>query len=255
MAKYKLTVSDEDSVLLNLIPAQPEDGYEEGTKVTINVKYGPVGNRFGTITGGTVTEVIDRAVYEVVMDAAKSITLAKEEEPSGVATPTITPNGGEVESGSSVTLACDTDGAEIFYTTNGSTPTAESTKYSLAITVTDAVTIKAIAIKDELSSNVVSASFTIAAPEAETPVITTDLTATAEIPANEDSIDLSIVATVTDGGTLSYAWTKDGEPVPDATSATLTVTEAGAYQCHVTNTLGEDTAQAASTACTVTKAE
>jgi hypothetical protein len=178
MAKYKLTVSDEDSVLLNLIPAQPEDGYEEGTKVTINVKFGPVGNHFGTITGGTVTEVIDRAVYEVVMDAAKTITLAKE----------------------------------------GDEPGPEPV------------------------------------PEAETPVITSDLAATAEIPLEEDSIELSITASVTDGGTLSYLWSKDNEPLAEETN-TLTVTEAGSYKCIVTNTLGEDEASATSTVCVVTKAE
>lgn len=91
-------------------------------------------------------------------------------------------------------------------------------------------------------------------PEAETPVITTDLPATKDAP-DKAKCELSIVASVTDGGTLSYAWTKDGEAIPDATEASLTVSEAGTYQCTVTNTLGEDTATAQSTACVVTVAE
>ena len=86
-------------------------------------------------------------------------------------------------------------------------------------------------------------------PEAETPVITTDLPATKTI---SGSGTLEIAASVTDEGTLSYAWTKDGNPIADATTNTLTVTEAGTYQCTVTNTLGEDTATASSTACVVT---
>ena len=255
MAKYKLTIVDKDEVLINTIPAQPEEGFEEGTKVTINVKYGPVGNLFGSIDGGTPTVIIPKAVFEVTMDTDKTVTLTKQSESSGVATPAITPNGGAVEAGSTVEITCATEDAEIFYTTDGSTPTAESTKYTEAIEVTGAVTIKAIAIKDELSSNVVSASFTIAVPEAETPTIDTDLNATAEIPVGEPSIDLTIVASVTDGGTLSYAWTKDGEDASGSDAATLTVTEAGVYQCTVTNTLGEDTATAQSTACTVTQGE
>ena len=52
------------------------------------------------------------------------------------------------------------DGAEIRYTTDGSTPTAESTLYSEAITLSASATVKAIAIKDGTSSEVASKEFT-----------------------------------------------------------------------------------------------
>ena len=52
------------------------------------------------------------------------------------------------------------DGAEIHYTTDGSTPTAESTLYSEAFTLSDTTTVKAIAIKDDESSEVASKLFT-----------------------------------------------------------------------------------------------
>ena len=51
-------------------------------------------------------------------------------------------------------------GAEIHYTTDGSTPTAESTLYSEAFTLSDTATVKAIAIKDGDSSEVASKLFT-----------------------------------------------------------------------------------------------
>ncbi len=51
-------------------------------------------------------------------------------------------------------------GAEIRYTTDGSTPTAESTLYSEAFTLSDTATVKAIAIKDGQSSEVASKTFT-----------------------------------------------------------------------------------------------
>jgi predicted histone-like DNA-binding protein len=51
-------------------------------------------------------------------------------------------------------------GAEIRYTTDGSTPTAESTLYSEAFTLSDTTTVKAIAIKDGVSSQVSTKSFT-----------------------------------------------------------------------------------------------
>ena len=53
-----------------------------------------------------------------------------------------------------------TAGAEIHYTTDGSTPTAESTLYSEAFTLSDSATVKAIAIKDGVSSEVSTKSFT-----------------------------------------------------------------------------------------------
>ena len=51
-------------------------------------------------------------------------------------------------------------GSEIHYTTDGSTPTAESTLYSEAFTLSDTATVKAIAIKDGESSEVASKLFT-----------------------------------------------------------------------------------------------
>ena len=51
-------------------------------------------------------------------------------------------------------------GAEIRYTTDGSTPTAESTLYSAPITLSDTSTVKAVAIMGGQTSEVASKTFT-----------------------------------------------------------------------------------------------
>ena len=50
--------------------------------------------------------------------------------------------------------------ATVYYTTDGSTPTASSTQYSAAFTLSDTTTVKAIAIKDGVSSSVATHTFT-----------------------------------------------------------------------------------------------
>ena len=60
----------------------------------------------------------------------------------------------------SATISCSTAGASIYYTVDGSTPTSASTAYSGAIALSDTTTVKAIAIKDGVSSSVTTKVFT-----------------------------------------------------------------------------------------------
>jgi hypothetical protein len=78
--------------------------------------------------------------------------------------PVFSVDGGSVQSGTSVEISSSTTGADIYYTTDGTVPTTASAKYTTAITITDNVTIKAIAVADGFRNSVVStAVYTISA--------------------------------------------------------------------------------------------
>ena len=91
-----------------------------------------------------------------------------EEEPivETVETPVISPANGTFTGSAEVTISCGTDGAIIYYTTNGTTPSATNgTVYSAPFTLNEAgtYTIKAIAVKTDWNdSEVATATFTIA---------------------------------------------------------------------------------------------
>lgn len=76
-----------------------------------------------------------------------------------VATPVISGTTPFAES-TSATISCATAGASIYYTVDGSTPTSASTAYSGAIALSDTTTVKAIAVKDGVSSSVTTKVFT-----------------------------------------------------------------------------------------------
>lgn len=63
------------------------------------------------------------------------------------------------ETKTEVTIEAE-EGASIFYTVDGSTPTSESTEYTDAIELSATTTIKAIAIKGTYESPVASKTFT-----------------------------------------------------------------------------------------------
>ena len=80
-----------------------------------------------------------------------------------VATPTFSPAPGTYYEAQNVTIACETQGATIFYSLDGTDPTPNSPVYSTAITISETTTVKAIAMKEGWNdSEIATANYTIA---------------------------------------------------------------------------------------------
>ncbi len=94
------------------------------------------------------------------------VTVTAEAPPEKVANPSFTPDGGNFETTQSVQIASSTTDADIYYTTNGTDPSpTNGTLYNKPFDVTESTTLKAIAVKaDMTNSDVVTAVFTKTAP-------------------------------------------------------------------------------------------
>lgn len=78
-----------------------------------------------------------------------------------VEAPTIDPNGGNFTDSVSVTLTVPT-GTQVYYTTDGTEPSVESTVYAGAFIIDADTTLRAVAVDGGILSTVVSASFVVA---------------------------------------------------------------------------------------------
>lgn len=83
---------------------------------------------------------------------------------TNVATPVITPSNGEVTATDEISISCSTEGASIYYTVDGTEPSATNgTLYSAPFTLSAAATVKAIAVDPTgtlSASSVIEATFT-----------------------------------------------------------------------------------------------
>ena len=138
--------------------------YEAASDLYDNTKQGTL---LGTIVKGTSTELTIDGEYAYIGFRSNSGAMYLTsvsitwKAPSNVATPTFSPEGGLFTTAQNVTITCATEGATIYYTTDGTTPTSESTPYTGAINVTETTTIKAIAYYNNEASYVASATYTI----------------------------------------------------------------------------------------------
>ena len=111
----------------------------------------------------TVTYTAEDGVYDPAHEGGAQFSdtfTARIKELSTLDAPVIDPNGGSFSESCKVSITAQ-EGATIFYTTDGTDPTADSNKYTAPFTITKDATVKAIAIKENCrDSKIASAKFT-----------------------------------------------------------------------------------------------
>ena len=122
------------------------------------------GSENGSTTSLQYNAASGQTRFRYFATTQKAIALYKKVDPNAVVEPVFQLAAGEYYGTQSVEITCATTGAEIYYTLNGTEPTSASTKYTGAISIASTTIVKAVAIKGENSSAVVSATYTILAP-------------------------------------------------------------------------------------------
>ena len=129
-----------------------------------------------------------------------------------VEAPAFTPVAGTYAEAQNVTISCETSGATIYYTTDGTEPTTASSVYSGPIAVSETTTIKAIAVAGTNQSTIASATYHICSADA--PYTVAQALAFAEYPANgvyvHGIVSTAPTQTPTSNGELTYYISDDG---------------------------------------------
>lgn len=207
-----------------------------------------IGESTGTITLVAAGETVISATFPDGDASYKpqtvSYTLTVTDSRTTCSIPTFSPVAGAVAANTEVTISSATTGATIYYTTDGSTPTAESSHGtvgtpSATVTIDAAKTIKAIAVKDDYAtSDVASATYTVSGVATElsapssltiTAISATGFTATWTNDVNASSYSWmlstasSAPASTSDASVVSYGTSSDAE----LSSSTWTLTKSG----------------------------
>ena len=160
-------------------------------------------------------------------------------EDETVAAPVIAPEGGYITSDPTVTITCPTSDAEIHYTIDGSEPTASSTKYANAFSITFSdttpITVKAIAVKtvngQQQQSAPVEAKFSKREPGNEVTKVALSVdvnTHTTNLKVGDrETLSAAVKhenTTITD---VKVTWTSDNEEVATVVGGVITAQSVG----------------------------
>ena len=143
--------------------------------------------------------------------------------PLTAATPVFSPAGGTFTASQSVTISDTTSGAKIYYTTDGTTPTINSSQYSAPISITATETLQAIAVASGYANSAIATATYTLTQTAATPVFSLPggtFTSPQTVAISDSTAGAAIYYT-TDGSTPTVGSTRYNGPI--TVSATETI--------------------------------
>lgn len=217
-------------------------------KTSVELKKGEFTEYTINITGADATSQI---TFEASVDKNNRFFLDEVKvKQVAVATPTITPNGGDVNVGDKITFATKTDGATLFYSTDGGQTWPQGSEYT-AETI-GALNLWVKATKDSDESAVAKATFNVVDPNAIGSVninITADKTAT----TGELFGTMTVAVPMPNNATeMDVVIKKDGKEFSSDNGLTAEfskeITETGTYEIEVTANNDNDITEGKKTA-------
>jgi hypothetical protein len=197
----------------------------DGTNLTMTL--------IDTVTNGKVTEVFPVNIPSIVggntayvgftgatggLTATQNVLSWTYVSPAGnvAAAPTFSPAAGTYTTSQTVTISDATSGTTIYYTTNGTTPTTSSTKYTGAITVSATATLAAIAVESGYSNSAVATAAYIITPVLPAPTFSPA--------AGTYTTSQSVTISDATSGTTIYYTTNGTTPTTSSTKYTGAIT-------------------------------
>ena len=143
------------------IEGMANDPFPYGSVNAFNKSTTPAAKFFNKNTDGTY--YLDSSIEEITQNTDGTVSF-NFKAATNVAKPTFSPAAGRYTEAQTVAISCATEGVTIYYTTDGSTPTASSTRYTSPIVIEETTTLKAIAVNaDGEESLVATAKYIIGA--------------------------------------------------------------------------------------------
>ncbi|MGM9811872.1 MAG: chitobiase/beta-hexosaminidase C-terminal domain-containing protein [Muribaculaceae bacterium] len=158
-----LVIETQDgSNISNLVMTCSSSGYcKEMTDVDDSKVYAANTTNLTVTWTGSKNKVILKATNAQVRISSIAVTTIAAD---GIAAPTFSVAAGTYYQAKTVEITKANGSGKVYYTTNGDDPTAESTEYTAPIEITATTTLKAVVVDGDKSSDITSATYTIAAP-------------------------------------------------------------------------------------------
>ena len=196
-----------------------------------------------SVDKGYTSFKLDVAGDDQIRIKSMSITYIIDNSITKIASPTLPTSCTFMEDSKTIAITNNTDGATIYYTTDGNDPSADNgTKYESPFTITKTTTVKAIAVKEAESSDIVEATYTKIVPECVLPVISPQ---GGDTPESAISIlqHSSITITPAEYNTVTYS-INEGVETTTTEAVSISADEIGDMKLTVISTCGDNRSEA-----------